>query len=242
MNTNEHAKAFTGKVLIAAVLAFVLVVTLPEPSSANQDSTVALRPGSWSLQFGIERNLKLGDFDGLLISCKRHYSQKSALRFGVTLSASVRDEDGDYLSVSAFSYDLDATFLRMDIAVSYIVYPRPRDKLNLFLGLGPEIGLQTTKSDETRFRTGITGDHVKQMDERTSKEFYIGARAILGVEWFAMPDVSLTAEYRMSLLCSYEEEDREYGNEPDAIHEQHIVRRGFALESNSVLFGLSVYF
>mgnify|MGYP006196553773 CR=1 FL=1 len=87
---------------------------------------------------------------------------------------------------SAFNVGLD---------IQYVVYPTlrrdPDGALQLFYGLGPEVG------------GGVNYIDVDGGPERTQGNVGVGVGGVLGAEWFVRERISLLAEYRTTLAYRY---------------------------------------
>lgn len=57
------------------------------------DTKNSLLKGAWALQFQINNNFSVSSFQGSTLSAKRHFSNKKAMRFGVSLSGSISEQD-----------------------------------------------------------------------------------------------------------------------------------------------------
>jgi opacity protein-like surface antigen len=219
-------------------------------SQSDQDSTKnSLKKGSWSLQFQISQNFTLRNFQGSNLSAKKHLSSKSAIRFGIGLSGTMTDREKD-LKRDDTNYLSDETIEDKSTQISlnsyYIYYPHPGKKINLYYGGGPVIAYSKLKSEfdsKEIFQDTLSRDiH----DENDRKSWSIGILALIGVEWFLNQQISIHAEYGSSL--SYIRTETEgtrvtitSENEED-YRSTNTVQKRFSFRSDSVKFGISVYF
>ena len=66
--SGKSAALFAGTVLLLLLTGIVG----GESVLADSFSKDALKAGSWSLQFGIDKEFRLEPYDGTWLSCKRH--------------------------------------------------------------------------------------------------------------------------------------------------------------------------
>jgi hypothetical protein len=193
---------------IPTLLAVVAIAGLSNPVLAQNNS---LRDGAWALQFAVDDNFMLESFQGATISAKHHYSDATALRYGLTLDfLSETDEGGD-----------DENELSVALATQYLMYPtvdRGRnDRVHLFWGFGPEVAFMRTENETT---------------EATDRTWRGAVTVLVGGEWFVHRRVSLTGEYSTSLFYANRQVEALGVEETDS---------QFGLSANGVRFGISLY-
>jgi len=118
----------------------------------------SLFKGSTSLQFRITDNFNLAFFQGATLSAKRHSTNKKALRFGLSLSGSVMDDDQSSTNQSSKNKtDQNGQFVA--ITMHSLNYPSPDREVNLFWGFGPSVsysrGNVTTLTTSTNGLVGL---------------------------------------------------------------------------------------
>lgn len=246
MRAHRATKWRRTSLIVFFLITVALCFTGMQDALASNFAKESLRPGSWSLQFGIGNDFRLQSFDGLMISCKRHYSANSAIRLGVDLSAALRNSKSDLYThlYPVYRTDEDADGLTIDVSAMYLYYPSSGRRVNLFLGIGPDIGYWRDKSVRERMeRQYDTG--IDYMETRSSYRYAIhaGAKGALGVEWFATKDISLLAEYGAVMAYSYSFAEHVTENHGTGLDRySHLISRQLQLTHSSVKFGLSVYF
>lgn len=232
--------------LAVMLLMSIVVGTVgAENARAHEFAEKALRPGSWSLQFGIVRDFQLGSFDGMLLSCKKHFSSKRAMRIGISIGASLRDTDSDEHALRYFDEHRaegeDQYSMSASVTGLYLLYPSGRNRANLYLGVGPTLNYSREKSEQE-----ATGNHLGCCDEQWSYGYSIGAggRGVLGIEWLASENIGIQAEYAVSLMYTYasSETSRFRDRYVDETFTSESISRSLNLSSNHVRFGMSVYF
>ena len=213
----------------------------------------SLAPGAWALQFQITQDFTLNAFQGVLLSAKKHFSGKSAVRFGLGLSASMSDADNFFEQRNIDTIrqirenESEANSRSFDIAFQYLVYPSPAARVNLFLGTGPFVrhshSRVESEADDALFDTITFNYSYRNVSE--SNRWSVGAGGLLGAEWFATRVFSLHAEYGLTLEYTSTESRSTYTDFYTGIP---ITRRyesnqnGLTVGPSMVKFGLSVYF
>ena len=231
MVTKRNPRLFILSLLVCAGLAIT--------ARAGENS---LKEGAWALQFQVIRNFQLASFQGSTISIKKHLSDGTALRAGVSLGFSLLDREGtDYVNDTIVqSEDSDDNMTSFGFVVQMIKYPNPLAATNLYYGVGPTFAYSHTK-DYQVVEDPIDGDSRSNDRRRTS--WHAGMSSVIGIEWFPRSNISLLAEYGVSLYYErtrYTIETRYSPQERTTKTEDNT--DGFVLAGSSVKFGLSVYF
>lgn len=216
----------TLKTSIIAALMITVFAAAAAQAQAEQTETVrnSLTGGSWSMQFRISEDFSLSSFEGSTISLKKHFTDKSALRLGVSVSHSDRNnnavnhsQEEEYfqddrrdtswtvsetepgnLDVSDFSQSAAG------VSAIYVYYPAPTKKINAYLGLGPAIRYSHRSSHNSRdYPTAYNRidssaylNRSESSDSDNSSWSY-GADFVCGAEWFAASNISFIAEYSL---------------------------------------------
>lgn len=199
----------------------------------------SLRSGSWSFQFEVTEDFTLKDFNGLLLSIKKHTSAGKAFRLGLGISGSITDFDltntyqQDTL-FQQFNRDADLDAQRFDFLLQYLSYPSPDADVNLFLGGGPLVQYSHAGS-----KSGYGGS-ISKSDQIT---WVAGIAGLLGAEWFATKSISFLAEYGLALeyqlrknTSTYQISSTNYSSK----NEQK--ETSLRVNPAAVKIGLSVYF
>lgn len=189
-------------------LAALVVVCLPLPESRAQTSTEdrsvgSLRSGDWALQFQIAENFLLTSFDGLMISLERHWSPRSALRFGVDSDVGSTDQDSrmdaaaDSLVSSVSSRSGSSDSESATLKIDYVSYSNPEGRLHFYWAAGPNVTFSRSHAEQVS--TSTRGDWVSTFRETTEGHAWGTALAgALGVQWFATRGLGFLAEYGAS--------------------------------------------
>lgn len=220
----------TLKTSIIAALMITVAAATAAQAQAEQTEAVrnSLTGGSWSMQFRIGDNFSLSSFEGSTISLKKHFTDKSALRLGVSVShanddqiiVSSRSTDIEYgysdpnldRSQSDYRVGDDKGYGRSrttaGVSAVYMYYPTPQKKISAFFGVGPSIRYAKSTRSSDIDNPVITNSvdsstrFATDSDEWASTTWSYGANFACGVEWFAGKNISFMAEY--SLGASYD--------------------------------------
>src|SRR5262245_4253663 len=135
------------------VLVLALLAGFPTGALAQADRVNSLEDGAWALQFGIGGNFTLHKFTGATISVKKHYSDRSAVRVGATLTALSADFDAETASNDSLFSDIESENGRdtygIALGLEWVRYLRPEARWSFFAGLGPSVSFaHGTDTDE----------------------------------------------------------------------------------------------
>ncbi len=175
------------------------------------------------------------------VSIRKHSSAKRAWRLGARLNWSIRGYDREQSQSNQSSHsseDIDIFEFGTDVSLLHEWHPVRSKSINTIVGLGPELGFGVTDRESTR----LSGDPESvRTSETDHKSYHAGLRGVFGVEWFFADQISLMAEYSLSVAYSYKSTE---STNTDATHSTKSVTntRSFELATNSVNFGVSVYF
>lgn len=241
------------RVLGLVCLAAVGCLPAQAQSSAEDDAGPALRPGAWALQFQVNPNFTLGNFQGTLISAKRHQSAKSAIRLGLSLDAAFDVSESD-----RFSFRREEDTIQEDerqseqhidrlggtLVVQFLYYPSSPGDIRPFLGFGPRLSLarQTSETDPVPPSASVV-----QTRRYEDKAWAAGLDGIFGAEWFIRSNLSVTGEYGLSATFRHSRRTRttRYVDENlqrRSIENEEDATRGLSVHGAPVKLGLSVYF
>jgi len=233
------------QILLAAAMTMLTAGTnLYSQTEASQTSEVknSFFKGSKSLQFRITDNFNLASFQGGTLSLKRHKSDKKALRFGLSLSGSVGDQNESSTNQTLkIESDQNGQFIAMN--AHYLTYPSPDRAVNLFWGFGPTVSY--SRSSVTMRGTDSNGFDSLRKTKNTS--WSAGTSGVVGVEWFASRRIGVLAEYASSLnYASSSQKDTTEIRTASGVNVNSVETKrntkGLGFSAESVRFGLSVYF
>lgn len=187
------------KTLISAALAFLFTFSTITSSQTKEPEkfTNYLKSGRWAVQFELGTFINPDYFQGIELSIKPQLGSSSALKLGVgfnrsTLSGTTRQE-----GIPKPKTDEKNSF---SVSLNYIHYFNPKDRVCFFAGFGPSYAYDDVKQESSIVYTYLLSTSVYET-YNSSKQWTIGGRAIMGVEWFLHERVSLLAEYNMEYLA-----------------------------------------
>ncbi len=192
-------------------------------------------PAKWSLQFGIERDFQLGEFDGMQISIRKHCSAQKAWRLGASFNCLIANGDIERHSYDEVNMDiLESDFRGFEAVLSLIHewHPLRSKSIRAIIGCGPELGLETSNYEI---------DQPGRLRAEDIQAYHAGLRGVFGAEWFVAKQISLIGEYALSIVYSHEStvNTNEYTTRSTELVTK---KNSFELATNSVNFGVSVYF
>ncbi|MCF6270541.1 MAG: porin family protein [Melioribacteraceae bacterium] len=220
------------------ILVSILLLTFTFNSFAQNDEVPIDLTGKWALQFQIDRYFTLSDFQGGTISSKYHFSNNSAVRFGVTLGYEAMDREiyskdiyTDTTLIEDYKGDLSSTTIRL--ALQYLHYLEMNNSVSAFLGAGVNYAMTPRTEDIKEYRV-----------EEVEHSSY-GLDLVMGVEWFVRSNIGIHAEYGAGFGYSnseytYKRVSRYSDN--NEMNSAYSKTSGFRLYENRVKFGVSVYF
>ena len=157
------------------------------------------------------------------------FSPKSALRLGIGLGGftSSGDREGANDGVSEVDRDSYTAYLE----TLFQRYVNPSAPVNFYWGAGPYVEVSHSSSESVT-------DSVSWSQKQDV--FEVGAKGIMGVEWFASADISLHADY--TAVAGYGRNEMTLESTelttPDLRNEDE----EWFFNAGGVRFGLSVYF
>jgi len=209
----------------------------------------SLEPGSWSLQFQINDNIGLKSFNGMNVSAKRHWSDRTAIRVGVGVSVEFADQsqndaqsDDDNSASGELSDDANSQSIWLDAL--YMRYLKPGSTVNFLWGVGPLVGFSRRHDEITSTDTYGDGTMESRRDI-FGRSWSLGALGIIGAEWFLTRSFSFHTEYRASVSYrhSYDQSTRTNISGSATSENSHESDSGlWRFGGGGVLLGLSVYF
>ena len=218
-----------NKVLFALIL--VLVSPLIVKSADN-----SLKKGAWALQFTVDRNFSLTSFQGSTFTIKKHTSDAIAYRLGISTSFEYGEQDftSTYGDTSYGSSGENRRVLQFGFNLLRVKYTSTQKAVNFFWGLGP-------RADYT-YNKNVYPNYANESRLEKTQSWSAGLSGVLGVEWFAIPSISLLAEYSSSIVYKYSKQTSitDYNSAPDRFYEN--AQGSVGVSNSGVRFGLSAYF
>jgi hypothetical protein len=228
--------AFAGVFLLSPLTFAQNTDSLPSIEKKRPNS---LKPGAWALQFQITQDFTLRDFQGMVISAKRHYSEGKAIRlgFGLRVNAnSGKDEDEIFqidTLVDSRSGHRESNTQAFDVTTQYVTHTGFSDRTKFYFGTGP-LGSFSRSKYNSSYSDG-------SRSSQTTISWAVGMSTPLGVEWFATQNISFLAEY--GLVVKYSWSRITYRSSSGIVsNNRKSTQDSFDINPAIVKLGLSVYF
>jgi len=225
---------FKSKISFLIVSAYLSLIFVGR-SFSQQTTYLDSLDGKFALQFQIDRNFSLSNFQGTIFSGKYHFSQRDAIRLGISIQLADSDVETEVNRLDTTTVDnskQDDRRFDLTINSQYIHYMSVSDNIAFFGGIGPFFRFFDQNTERLITENGID---IKRESERNG--FSTGIDLILGVEWWFHKYMSLSAEY--GLKFSYWSSDDKIKD--DAI-EVVSKTNSFNITGNHINFGITVYF
>lgn len=227
------------------ILSLILLFTF---ASAQEEVDSSKVFGTHSIQFRVRGLFSFSSFEGGAISYKYHTSDYTAYRIGITLNARIWDEEitHQYTSVSTSLFEQNRDNKTMNIALigERLWYFNTKNDIKMFFGAGLRIATIISSFDTEDVNTIDSLNTVYYDKEYKNNHYAFGAKFSYGIEWFFMKNMSLHAEYGLSVSYFIEEYSRVMLKTSDEnyLDSYKNDRSGFEINDTGVLLGLSVYF
>ena len=223
----------TNLIGIISLLLFFIVFTkvcLPQ-----NESYLDSLDGKFALQFQISDNFNLTNFQGTTFSGKYHFSNKDALRLGLSLDfgdAKLDGQTNQYDTVNVAKINATQNSFGFILKAQYIRYLVETNAIAFFSGVGPFFSYNKTTNE-----TNSEGTPEDRNYKNTTDGYSVGLDLLLGVEWFFTNNMSLSAEYGLNLMYRSRTNSFESEVTSGSTHETT-----YGITGNKINFGFSVYF
>jgi len=233
MNRRILRRTFWATAIVA--LATFTSASAQEATSAAAEDAVSA-PAQWGLQFGVTNNLTLTSFDGATIGLIRRTPNNRAWRIGMELGGSFRsmqEED----SIYSYEIDGDENTQTVELHAYHMRFSQPKNDAAMYVGAGPRAWFERNHSKLTY------GPDTEESIENTTRYWSAGVGGLFGAEWVFREGMAVHAEYSIALAYS-----STINTELRTDYTSNLTRdtkhtmSGTSLGSQSVRFGLSVYF
>lgn len=223
--------------LVLSITIIILTTSISAQSDSTTNKTTSLKAGSWSLQFGYNDNLSFNSFKGGNISAKYHYTDKSALRFGVDINSFHVDQDGMERNPQTDSITISngkMNQLNIGLTTDYLYYFSILKPVNLFISTGATVGIGFDNYTVLNTISGV--DSVSSTKYRKINNWFVGAEFSIGVEWFVTKNFSLHGEFITDITYQYRKDRNNYSQYYESIS------KVIQLSPGRTLIGVSLYF
>jgi len=172
-------------------------------STKGMNDTVT---GKWAVQVEESKYSGFTYTTDMIFICKKYLSSNTAIRGGFSilglLNEGYNDNYSYYFNSSEFNINKNATSLNgAEIFIQYIYYPVSGKALNMFIGCGPEYISFTRNSNDITYEVW-NNPGIEFSSSTKEKVWGLGASLSLGVEWFPVKRIGITAEYGTLILVT----------------------------------------
>ena len=217
------------------IIAFILLLSISLTYTQSIDSSGieknSLEKHSWSLQFAAGSNLSIQSFDGLMFSLKYHFTNKSAIRFGIGV---LINSHNSVQQTPIGSVPLKNDNENISFVASYLIYPKP-GKFNFYFGIGPRFGYNHNLEQGINY-----DDSLNNKDINETRSWSVGLQFNFGLEWFPTKYFSLFAEYIAYGTYGKTNTIYKYGDIPQ--DDENTSETNWYFNGTTARLGLSVYF
>ncbi len=243
------------KILMVMILVIFMLsssIVFTEEISTNNLYPV----NGFALEFGLSGLFNLSSYSGNnLIAAKFQLNNNSAIRLGLSGSFSVTNGiqsiTNNYIS-SMETNNLGSlvtntgTSITFGINADYQYFLNPFDPVKAYIGIGPMISIGYNNSVSSNIQIDDQADSTEiQSSKYWNFSWSIGARLCLGVEWFITKNISLFAEYGLSVRYN-----QLYGNSTNSsVSTSELFESGTGFTGNgisinplSIQMGIAAYF
>jgi len=176
----------------------------------------------FSIQFQIDRNFRLTNFDGNTFAAQYSFNQRHAIRFGLQIRGSDRKQIAEGTSLP--NSELDKIF-SLTVSPQYLHHFSSLKRFEWYVGIGPAF--------DYNYRLDVVKSN-DQNDKQSTEKWGIGVVAVWGIEWKVTNQLRILAEYNIGV--EYNRiifGDRRTGKK---------ITREYAIFTPPVKFGISIYF
>lgn len=238
------------------LIGFVSAAEQEVPSDSN-----SIKAGAWALQFGIGSNFTFTAFQGTTISLLHHLSDANAIRAGLSFSGNFSDGTdlanqvlGDTGHIPS-SGDNSTHTMNLTLGVQCLWYLNSRSPVHLYVGLGPSVSYYYYSYRNAQVAVPpnsylyYSNYEWTQADYvYTNKQLSVGARGLVGVEWFPSRWFSLHAEYSQTIQYGWGSTKTTTDGVPYNIDVAKLTvtdngsSKGWNITSGYISLGASIYF
>ena len=246
LKIGEAMKYFKFNYFIILVLTLSFPISMfAQQSDISTKKNTSLKAGSWSLQFGYNNKLGFNSFNGTNISAKYHYTDNSALRFGINIDFANRKNnkvstiDVNKQSINENTMDL----IDAGIVTDYIYYFSTKKDINLFISSGANIGISYGKSNAKN--SFNNPDSIGSIASNKTNGWFGGVEFSVGVEWFVAENFSIHGEYITKFRYQYlkhKNTSTDFGSYSHGVSYSEQTEKNFYISPDNVLIGVSLYF
>jgi hypothetical protein len=237
-----------------AIISLILVAGYFSSFAQIQNlDTTSLKKGAWAIQFGIASNFTLTSMQGTTFSAKYHFSEKNAIRGGISISgntnngttsttAIVNDTSNGTIPGTNSSSSQGFSFI-----IQYLWYMNPNGPIHFFAGVGPIVTYSYSQNRTDNSSIYSQRNWIRSINSSSSTQWASGGTISAGLEWFPLRWFSMKAEYGENIQYQWRStfSSSDYSSTYSGYVPSHIETsgtiKGWVWSSSSVGFGMTVY-
>lgn len=227
--------------LIASLIVFTSLLSGTSDVSAQlqepEREVLALAPDTWALQFAVTPDFTLGSFSGTAVSIQRQYSERRALRLGVSLALSREDQERVRTQPDGV-IDFSSTGLNTEIGLTFLWYQETVRPIRYFGGVGPRALVHLGRSSSEQ----VAGTGSISTATISETRWGGGIEGIAGVTWMIHPQLTVHAEYGINAIFTRRSTSNEMSGDEGLLQSEEVSQNRFHFGASGVRFGFSVYF
>lgn len=201
--------------------------------------------GTSAVQFSVDDNFTLTEFQGQMISYQRYLTDDRAIRVaaGLFLDYAEKDLDVSYYDGEETGAAEISTWTHRGTVKLQMVFYRGDGPLRFYWGAGPRVSYTDNHTEIVNFNS--YGGYVNYSHRTGDTDTWeLGLQGFAGVEWFINDLFSLHAEYAVTGKYVIKDEFERYmqSDDPDDVQTSETATRSPKFTSDGVRFGLSAHF
>ena len=198
--TSDMEKWVFLKRRLQALLFLLGFLVIVPSAKAELESIETPRSG---LEFQVGHNFQLESFSGSMISWKRLSSEHRGWRVG--LSPLLLNSFGSENYYDAGRIEFESDRYSIEVEIQKLFLGSLKNRTRSYWGIGPVVGFSyEDRKDSIHDPQGEFVEEVSYLN----RQWTFGALALVGVEYFFLPNISLHAEYGFDLKYSISESTR----------------------------------
>lgn len=186
------------------VIIFMLIMALGNDGFGQSSNESYIKDKSKAVLFGIDNDLYIESFLGTAFSGKWHHDKNTAVRMGVSITCDLSNRETDSRSqvISDQNFTKNESYdYSISTTIEYLKYLPSESRVLFFWGIGPQITYR--RSDSRLFYRNYEDFPWKITNDTNIKKWNLGIHTTIGIECFIAKNVSLMAEYGLSMFYGY---------------------------------------
>ncbi len=216
---------FRVLLLMAAISTAPYAQAIAQP--AEPEGTVG------GLQFQINPLLSFSGISDADLSYSFSHRNNRYTRVGLTLMFEYEMRSAE-TSETQSEPDIRTYDLMTRLHYTRIFRTEPNGSVSFYGGAGPQVGFGYLNRNTER-------DSFNSGEEQNARAVEAGLRFVTGVEWFVLSNLSITGEYGINLLYTYERTE-DFKVDPTGSERSRMTSNGILFGRTGARLGVSVYF